>query len=112
MTEISDKNGVIFFNFSKRISNTASIPFLSLEAKSSDDSDPEKEAFDNAEKGEKAPIVEAEGGDKPAVDPTAAGDMANNSSPEKKAAPAVVEAESETKDSEDKKSNGGARTPV
>jgi len=49
---------------------------------------------------------------KPAVDPTAAGDMANNSSPEKKAAPAVVEAESETKDSEDKKSNGGARTPV
>jgi len=85
---------------------------LCFAAKSSDDSDPEKEAFDNAEKGEKAPIVEAEGGDKPAVDPTAAGDMANNSSPEKKAAPAVVEAESETKDSEDKKSNGGARTPV
>ena len=73
-----------------------------LEAKNSDDSDPEKEAFDNAEKGESAPIVDTA---KDSEKPASAADT--NSSPEKKA-PVVTETDT-TKD-EDKKSNG--TTPV
>jgi len=75
---------------------------LCFAAKNSDDSDPEKEAFDNAEKGESAPIVDTA---KDSEKPASAADA--NSSPEKKA-PVVTETDT-TKD-EDKKSNG--TTPV
>jgi len=78
---------------------------LCFAAKNSDDSDPEKEAFDkDAEKGETAPIVDAKA-------PSSDVKIDANSSPEKKA-PVVAEADETQKDTkdEDKKSNG--TTPV
>merc|ERR1712029_194073 len=78
---------------------------LCFAAKNSDDSDPEKEAFDNAEKGETAPIVSdsAKTNDNAKI---SANDNANNSSPEKKATVVTAdETKPDTKD-EDKKSNG------
>jgi len=82
---------------------------LCFAAKNSDDSDPEKEAFDNAEKGETAPIVSdsAKTNDNAKI---SANDNANNSTPEKKATVVTAdETKPDTKD-EDKKSNG--TTPV